>query len=100
MKDFLKVAMLFYLKHCRPTIITNCTKAILASGIFTIEELPVFFEMTMDDIFQFACANGLNDLALELVRRGTEGLNVAEGIEKATQAKNFDLVPSLQNQSA
>lgn len=99
LKDFLKVVIMFYNKLGREKITTECTKAILASGVFEIKDLPTFFEVTFDEIFQFACKNGLNNLALELVRRRTEGLNIAEGIAKATQEKNFELVSSLQNQS-
>lgn len=93
LKDFLKIVINFYKAVGVKVFIEDCTRAILSSGIFHTRELLKVFQKSIDQIFQFACSNRINHLAIKLVRKNkySKQLNLYEGIRKAFDDGNQKL---------
>lgn len=67
LKDFLKVLVKFY-NGCRTDLVLwDCTKAILSSGVFELDELPKIFDMNFTELLEFACKNNLSDFSKKMV---------------------------------
>lgn len=96
LKDFLLVVVKFYRRCYADLLLDKCMKAIIASNVFSIEELTDVFEMSSKDLFDFACENGFNSLALELAERiPNQKVNLREAAINAYNIGNDDLSGKL-----
>lgn len=92
LKEFLRIVINFYKTLGANIILKDCIKAILNSAIFTTDELPQVLQMTFDQIFQFACINGFDALAIELVQtKAAEELNLYRGVVRVFSERNEKL---------
>jgi hypothetical protein len=96
LKDFLILVIRFYQNCFANLLLKDCTKAILASDVFEIFELPEIFGMRFDKIFEFACENNLIVLAKKLIRtRSSRELDLVEGVLKVYRGNNEPLCNKL-----
>ena len=95
LKEFLKVVLKFYNVCYKDLVLKDCVKYILAAEIYEIEEFPAVFEMDLNEIFLLACENGIEAVALKLVKRRTKGLDLVEGVKKALYANDTKLATEL-----
>lgn len=96
LKDFLIVVVKFYRRCYADLLLDKCMKAIIAANVFSIEELTDVFEMSYKDLFDFACENGFDSLALELAERiPNQKVNLREAAINAFNNGNDELSGKL-----
>lgn len=97
LKEFLAVVIKFYKKCYTKLILKNCIRAIIAANVFDIDELPKACKMNYLSLFDFACENGFDSLALQLVERiPNQRLNLKAAAEDAFNNGNYDLSEEFQ----
>lgn len=96
LKDFLVVVIKFYKKCYTKFILNDCIRAIIAANVFDIDELPKAFKTNYSSLFDFACENGFDSLALQLVERiPNQRVNLKEAAINAFNNGNYDLSEEL-----
>jgi hypothetical protein len=97
LNEFLKIVVNFYKDFGFDEILSDCIKVILDSGVITLDMLPEWFDMSLDQIFQMACTKRLDDLAKKLVlnRETASKLNFYQGLVKVFDEGNKELFYEL-----